>query len=257
MNNVTLSVRELVCGYQPQQGLFEPLTFDCREGEIIAILGANGQGKTTLLHSLLGILPVLSGEVAHSEHIGFVPQLFTPVFSYNVIDIVIMGRARHIGLFNMPSASDIQIAHETLALLGIADLAGSPFDMLSGGQRQLVLIARALAMQCKILILDEPMAALDLQNQSMVLHLMGKLTAQRKLSLIFTTHDPAHALAVADRALLLMDDKSHLFGAVGSTLTEEHLSRLYHLPVKRAVISDTTPAFHTLVPVYQTYRAKD
>lgn len=253
MNRAILSVYNLVCGYQSDHRLFNALSFDCGEGEIIAILGANGRGKTTLLHALLGLVPPLEGKVVCDEQIGFVPQLFSPVFSYGVLDIVLMGRAKHIGLFGAPSARDVQIAKEALALLDIDDLADLPFETLSGGQRQLVLIARALAMQCKILILDEPTAALDLQNQSMVLHLMAKLAKRQTLCIIFTTHDPAHALAVADRALLLMDDKSHLFGDAESVLSEENLFRLYHLPVKKASVADVDPAFQTLVPVYRRY----
>lgn len=129
--------------------------------------------------------------------------------------------------------------------------------MLSGGQRQLVLIARALATQCQVLILDEPTAALDLQNQSMALHLMSKLAKQQNLSVIFTTHDPSHALTIADKALLLMDDKSHLFGSSESTLTEENLSRLYHLPVRAAVVADKSMPYQTLVPVHQAYQYEE
>lgn len=110
MKKVMLSVDNLVCGYVPEHALFSPVSFDCHEGEIIAILGTNGRGKTTLLHSLLGILPALKGHISCSQHMGFVPQLFTPAFSYRVLDIVLMGRSRHIGLFGSPTNADISIA---------------------------------------------------------------------------------------------------------------------------------------------------
>jgi iron complex transport system ATP-binding protein len=257
MINPMLSIRDLVCGYPPSDALFAPLSFDCYEGEIIAILGANGQGKTTLLHALAAIHPALSGQIERTCHIGFVPQLFSPAFSYRVMEIVLMGRTRHIGLFSAPNRQDYDIARDMLTLLEIEALADRRFDTLSGGQRQLVLIARALASQCRILILDEPTAALDLNNQSLALRLMTRLAKEQGLCVIFTTHDPAHAQAVADRALLLMPDKSYLFGASNSVLTERHLSRLYGLPIRSAVVEGMSPPYRTLVPVHKPCAEKE
>lgn len=249
MSQIMLSTEALVYGYTPGKGLFEPLDICCRAGEITAVLGANGRGKTTLLHTLLGRLPPLSGQVRHYGRIGFVPQLFTPPFSYSVLDMVLMGRAASVGLFSMPSARDVMIAEEALAMLDISALAENEFGRLSGGQRQLALIARALASQCHTLILDEPMAALDLKNQAMVLRLLQRLATVRGLSILLTTHDPAHALTIAEHALLLMDSRQYLYGRGDEVLNAENLSRLYGITVKQATVATPRP-YRTLVPVF-------
>ena len=242
---IQLSTVGLTWGYLPQQPLFSPLDLCCRSGEITAILGTNGRGKTTLLHTLIGHLPSLAGTLYRAGHIGFVPQIFTPPFSYSVLDMVLMGRAATIRLFAMPSARDVAAARNALDQLGIADLADLDFNALSGGQRQLVLIARALASECQMLILDEPTAALDWQNQASVLRLLHRLAKTNGLSILLTTHDPAHALAIADRALLLMADRHYLYGRCDETITEENLTRLYGLPVRQIDVEGQ----RTLVPV--------
>lgn len=244
MTSIPLSTAGLEYGYLPQEPLFPPLDLCCRAGEITAVLGTNGRGKTTLLHTLIGHLAPLSGTLHRAEHIGFVPQIFTPPFSYSVLDMVLMGRAATIRLFALPSARDVAAARDALAQLGIADLADTDFNALSGGQRQLVLIARALASECRMLILDEPTAALDWQNQARVLRLLQRLAKTADLSILLTTHDPAHALAIADRALLLMADRQYLYGDCDNTLTEAHLSRLYGLPVRQIDVE----GYRTLVP---------
>lgn len=245
MSAIPLSTTGLVYGYLPHPGLFPPLDLCCRAGEITAVLGTNGQGKTTLLHTLIGQLSPLAGTVHRENPVGFVPQIFTPPFSYSVLDMVLMGRAGQIRLFSLPSAQDVAIARDALARLGIAELAGTDFTALSGGQRQLVLIARALASECRMLILDEPTAALDWQNQARVLRLLYRLAKEEGLSILLTTHDPSHAQAIADRALLLMAERDVLYGPCDETVTEEHLTRLYGLPVKHIQLADC----RALVPV--------
>ncbi|MEC5345148.1 ABC transporter ATP-binding protein [Brenneria populi] len=249
MSQIRLSAEALVYGYSPGKGLSEPLDICCRAGEITAVLGVNGRGKTTLIHTLLGRLPPLSGQIRRHGRIGFVPQLFTPPFSYSVLDMVLMGRAAHVGLFSMPSARDVAIAEEALATLGISALAEKAFGRLSGGQRQLALIARALASQCHTLILDEPMAALDLKNQAVVLRLLKHLATARGLSILLTTHDPAHALTIAQQALLLMAERQYLYGRCDAVLNEENLSRLYGIAVKQATVAALRP-YRTLVPIF-------
>lgn len=208
--------------------------------------GANGRGKTTLLHTLLGFLLPLAGTVQREGGMGFVPQLFTPPFSYSVLDMVLMGRAGRIALFSLPTAHDIAAAHRALEMLGIATLADYNFSKLSGGQRQLVLIARALASECQTLILDEPTAALDLHNQAQVVQLLTQLAREQGLCIVLTTHDPSHALAIAQRALLLMADKQYLYGHRDTVVTEENLTRLYGIPVRQVTLE---------MPLQQPYQA--
>ncbi|MEQ9888260.1 ABC transporter ATP-binding protein [Pectobacterium zantedeschiae] len=249
MSTIRLSTEELVYGYQQGQGFFSPLNLCCREGEITVILGANGRGKTTLLNTLLGNLSPLSGTVRRDGHIGFVPQIFTPPFSYSVLDMVLMGRAARVRLFAMPSAHDIHVAQNALTLLGIASLAECEFSALSGGQRQLVLIARALASECQTLILDEPMAALDVQNQAQVLRLLQHLAKMQRLSILMTTHDPAHAVIVAEQALLLMDNQRYLYGRCDDVVTEDNLSRLYGILVRQVCVEIAPQPYRALIPI--------
>ncbi|MCE9931904.1 ABC transporter ATP-binding protein, partial [Obesumbacterium proteus] len=154
MNEIALSVNELEFGHK--KALFDALSFCCRRGEVSAILGANGRGKTSLLNTLSGVIPPLAGEISRSAPIGFVAQSFSSAFAYRVIEIVLMGRVSNVGLLQQPTAKDESIAREALDTLGIAHLAEHSFQTLSGGQRQLVMIARALATGCEMLILDEP-----------------------------------------------------------------------------------------------------
>jgi len=215
-----------------EKALFEPLNFSCEKGEICAILGANGLGKTSLLHSIIGLKPKLKGEILVSEDIGFVPQINFIAFSYSVLDVVLMGRARKISLFKMPSKNDIDLAYSILEELGIEELAQKDYLTLSGGQKQLVLIARALVGSCDVLILDEPSSALDLKNQEKILSLICKLAKTMKKSIIFTTHSPSHALLVANTTLLLFPDKKWLFGKTKDMLSELNLKKAYNLDFK-------------------------
>jgi ABC-type cobalamin/Fe3+-siderophores transport systems, ATPase components len=137
----SLSLNALVYGHQ--QPLFSPMTLNCRPGEIWAVLGANGRGKSTLLDTVTGVLRAISGSVDVRGGVGIVPQSFRPAFAWRVRDVVLMGRARHIALFAQPKREDEQQVMQALAQLNIAHLADTLFHALSGGQQQLVMIARA------------------------------------------------------------------------------------------------------------------
>ena len=172
---------------------------------MLTILGANGVGKTTLLNAIIGLRKPVSGRIAIGGHIGFVPQLFHAAFAYSVADIVLMGRARHIGLFGSPSAEDYRIARKYLAMMKVAELEHRAFNELSGGQRQLVMIAQALSSECEIMILDEPCSSLDYRNQSIVIEMLRTLNAEMGLTIVFTTHAPQHGLEIATDVLLMKD----------------------------------------------------
>ena len=154
---------------------FRDLDFAVRRGEVTAVLGANGCGKSTLLRVATGLRAPTRGRITVAGSAALVPQDFARAFPYRVIDMVLMGRSRHIGLLRMPGRRDREIAMEALALIGFADKAEERFDALSGGQRQMVLIARAIAAEPSALFLDEPASALDLGNQDRVLRLVRRL----------------------------------------------------------------------------------
>lgn len=241
-----LELKNLEFGYK--KALFLPLDLHCAQGEVCAVLGANGLGKTTLLHTINGLTPQLGGEIKKNCAPAFVPQIFRSNFLYLVRDIVLMGRVSRIGLFHLPSRKDEEIAMNSLERLGIAQLAERPYNTLSGGQRQLVLIARALTMQSRMLILDEPTAALDLKNQKAVLALMRRL-AEEGMNVIFTTHDPNHALLLADKVLLLMPDRKWIFGINSTVLTVENLQKAYGVDISLQKIEHNGKVHTAFIPL--------
>jgi len=207
---------------------------------VLAVLGANGVGKTTLLDGIVGLLRPSAGKVRVEGVIGFVPQLFHATFSYSVLDIVLMGRARHIGLFGAPTTKDYEVARKYLEIIGVGALEERHFNRLSGGQRQLVLIAQALASECEILILDEPCSPLDYRNQEIVIDVLRSLNRDYGLTIVFTTHAPQHALAVASDVLLMRSRTAYRYGPTGDVLTAENLTELYGVEIDRAQFSGSS-----------------
>ncbi|MDR0525815.1 MAG: ABC transporter ATP-binding protein [Spirochaetaceae bacterium] len=238
---MSIKTEKLVFGYK--NPLFSPLDFYSGSGNITAILGANGSGKTAFLHTIIGLLPVLAGRVSITEPIAFVPQFFSPQFSYTVLDMTLMGRASWIELLSLPNKEDETAALRALALLGIAHLADRPYNTLSGGQRQMVLIARALAGNASAIALDEPASALDMRNQESTLKLLKRLSKQEDKTILFTTHDPSHAWYIADNTLLFMPDLHWIFGKTAEVLTEEHLTKAYSIPIKYIPQAGYLPIF--------------
>jgi iron complex transport system ATP-binding protein len=212
-------------------------------GKALCVLGPNGAGKTTLLRTMLGILPPLAGRVsidgvdaalldraAIARRIAYVPQASPSVFEFSVAEIVGMGRIAHLGRFARPSARDAAIIGGALARLGIAELAERPFGAISGGERQLALIARALAADARCIVLDEPTAQLDYGNQARVIDELGRLR-DAGIAILLTTHEPDHALLLADQALLLQRGGAIASGPAAQVLNSRDLSRLYGIAV--------------------------
>ncbi|SEK85142.1 iron complex transport system ATP-binding protein [Kosakonia sacchari] len=250
MTEPVLTVKNLV--YGRERALFTPLSFCGHPGEIWAVLGANGLGKSTLLDTLTGVLPALSGRFSVQGGVGIVPQSFRPAFAWSVRDVVLMGRARHVGLLSMPSAEDDAQVEKALTRLNIRHLANTPFMHLSGGQQQLAMIARALVSGNQTILLDEPCSALDLANQQVVLQLIDSLAYQEGRCVVFTTHDPTHALQVAHQTLLLLPGRQWLAGETQQLLSEANLQSAYGLPVRRIELAETT----ALVPLFRLRRQK-
>ncbi|MEM7445894.1 MAG: ABC transporter ATP-binding protein [Pseudomonadota bacterium] len=245
-----IAARDLGYRYPRSRGwVFQRLSFDIAAGQIFSILGPNGRGKTTLLKCLVGLITPSEGALHLPENIGYVPQGFATPFAYTAMDIVLMGRARQIGTFGSPRAKDRAMAAAAMADLGIERFANRVVTSLSGGERQMVLIARALASEAPIIILDEPTAALDFRNQSIVLHVLHRLSRERGLTIVMTTHHPQHALEIADAALLLQNDHRHEVGPVEDTLTESHLSDLYGLPVRAAELAHGDHRSTAMIPI--------
>jgi len=251
-NAVTFT--NLSFAYPKSALVFEEYTAAIELGSVFAILGPNGRGKTTLLNVLLGLLKP-TGTLRISGHMALVPQLFQVTFAFTVLDMVLMGRAKKIGLFGKPSKKDIDAAMQALERFGIDDLAERSFYRLSGGQRQLVILARALVAGASILILDEPTSALDLKNQALVLHWMERLAKKEGLTVIFTTHHPHHALAVADNVLLMLDKKRYYCGNAKEVLTDANLHELYGVPMKYLEFDYNGRSVCTLAPVFVNHDA--
>ena len=207
--------------------LFHDVTFEVPVGRSLAILGPNGRGKTTLLRSLMGFQRLDTGARIMPEVVGYVPQHGVGAAKLSGLEIVTMARARQIGLFGQPGGDDREIARAALVEIGAEPLAERRYDRMSGGQRQMVLIARALATGSPALVLDEPTSALDLGNQAKMLDLLARLRDRRDRAIVFTTHDPNHALAAADDVLMMMPGGGEEIGTLDEMIRPEPLGRLY------------------------------
>ncbi len=238
-------VRHASYGYRRERRVLSDInfSFDCRG--ILAILGRNGAGKTTLLKNMLGLLKWDEGaslvdgvdirQIPERDlwsKIGYVPQAKPANFVYSVEDTVLLGRSARLGLFAHPGKADREIAQEVMALVGIEHLARKLTSEISGGEYQLVLIARALAVKPRLLVLDEPESNLDFKNQLRILKVLRHLTDTLGVGAIINTHFPAHALEVSSETLILMPDGTTRFGDTKTTLTEAALSESFGIGVR-------------------------
>ena len=254
---MTLAGSGLAIGYRDRE-VGRGLDVKLQQGEVLALLGPNGSGKTTLLKTLLGILTPLAGEptidgtpigrfsaAERARRIAYVPQSHTPSFAFTVETVVLMGRTAHGNLFSAPSGADRAVAARALERFGIAALSTRPYTMISGGERQLVMLARALAQEPRFIVLDEPTASLDFGNQGKVLREMRALAASGH-GVLFTTHDPNHALRAADRAFLMRSGARLAEGKVREVLTRGRLEELYGTPVE--ALSDEATGTTAFMP---------
>ena len=234
-----LEAQHLNFAYLPGQTVLHDVSLTVEPGETLFILGRNGSGKSTLVSCLAGLIHPDSGGVTldgediqslsaaeRARKVGLIPQTHTPAFGYTVREMVLMGRAPHLGWLGAPSREDHAIVEEALAQVGIFELADRPYTEISGGEGQLVLIARGLAQQCQVLLMDEPTAHLDLSNRHRVLEIVNQLS-ERGLSFVICSHSPNNALAYADRVLLLTGGWVTAQGGPENTLTESLLSSVY------------------------------
>ncbi|MBO4835428.1 MAG: ABC transporter ATP-binding protein [Lachnospiraceae bacterium] len=238
-----LEVRNLSFAYKTVPVL-EQISFRAEKGRLIAVLGANGAGKSTLFKCILGLLKTERGtiflagrdikemsrkEIAQTA--AYIPQAESPVFNYNVFDTVLMGTTGSLSPLRSPGEKQKQAAEEAISFMGIEDLKERGINEISGGERQLVLLARAMAQKAQILIMDEPTANLDYGNQQ---HVMShvRMMAENGYTVLLSTHNPEHALQYATDVLAIKDHRVAAEGKVDEILNEELIERLYGLKVK-------------------------
>lgn len=243
-----LSVQNAVCGYkvhrQPDKVVLDNASLQVERGEVLCILGANGVGKTTLFKSILGAIPLLGGRVLLdgvdrsglsqrevARKIGYVPQSHTPPFPFTVLQIVVMGRVSHLSYAQTPGKRDWEIAYNALDKLGIAHLADEVYTEISGGERQLALIARALTQEAELLIMDEPTSNLDFGNQIKVLRQICSL-AESGIGVVFTSHFPNHAFLCASQVAVIKNKQELLIGGVDEIVTKDVLEEIYGIEVE-------------------------
>lgn len=258
-----LEVKNAAFWYRKNRVLFKNLNMSVQAGQITAVLGPNGVGKTTFLKCLMGLLPwkegltLLNGKPIHDisskdlwRTLAYVPQARALPFSFTVNDVVLMGRSAHVGALSQPSSEDFSIAEQALERVGAVHMADRRFGELSGGEAQMVFIARALAARPRIIILDEPESHLDFRNQLLILHTLSDLAAKDGIACIINTHFPEHALRIADMALLLGNGcLGHRYGPAESLMDEQTLREFFNVRVRKITFEDSGRDYRAIYPL--------
>jgi iron complex transport system ATP-binding protein len=244
-----IRLRDAAFRYE-ERDIFSDLNLDVYPGEVLCILGPNGCGKTTLLRCLSGALKLKKGSallngkdiasfdvVEMARKIGFLFQEHTAPFPFSVLEVVRMGRTPYLGLFDSPSARDTELSELALEKVGMLHIKNKPYTQISGGERQLILIARTLAQEPEVILLDEPTSHLDFKNQALSLQMINKL-AEQGISMIMTTHNPNHALLFPDMVAMMNNGDFMATGKASEVVTEDNLKATYGIDVKVFSVPD-------------------
>ncbi len=245
-----IELKDASFSYDDKHSILTDLSFQINSGDNVCLLGPNGSGKSTLLRCMCGLNPMpknkifLDGKDVNdynqkdlARKICFLAQSHMPTFAYSVFDVVLMGRAPHMGLFDTPSSYDQEIAYKAMETLGILPLQNQPYSQLSSGQMQLVLIARALTQESEVLFLDEPTSHLDLANECIILQFIKKLS-KKGITILMTSHFPSHAFSSSGTVGLLNNGQLIAWGPAEEVLNEANLKRTYGIDVRIISVGD-------------------
>jgi iron complex transport system ATP-binding protein len=258
---MSLNVRNLVCGYGGKS-VTGSIDLEVEPGEVLCVLGPNGAGKSTFFKTIQGFLKPIAGEVEYNgkaiqawdrkslaQQIAYVPQVQSQPFPFRVKEVVVMGRAAHLGKFSAPSKYDYIKCEYIMEKLGIIGLKEKIYTKISGGERQLVLIARALAQEPQLLLMDEATSNLDFRNKVGVLQEIINMSSEN-IGIIMITHFPEHAFLCADKVALFRRDKSVAFGGINEIMTEQILTDAYGVNVKTPeIFGPAGESIKTCVPM--------
>ncbi|MGC9109884.1 MAG: ABC transporter ATP-binding protein [Caldimicrobium sp.] len=225
--------------------ILQDISFVANQGEITTILGPNGAGKTTLFKCITGVWENYQGEILvnnkkidnlpftqRARFFSVVPQDHTPPFPYSVFEVVLMGRASYVGLFSLPSKEDHKKVEEILEMIGISHLKDKPYTQISGGERQLTLIARALVQETPVIILDEPTSHLDFKNQQLILSKIKEITKEKSLITVITLHDPNLASLFSDKVVILKEGRVLYDGHPNEVIIKKILKETYGIEIE-------------------------
>lgn len=257
-----LEVENGCFGYPKQEEILTDINIKLEEGHILSVLGPNGIGKTTLLKCMIGLMPwsrgrsLLAGKDIRTlkskeiwNMISYIPQTHGFSFSYTGLEMVMLGRSSHLGLFSQPGHREIEMAEAMMEKVGITRLADKDCNRMSGGELQMVLIARALINEPKLIILDEPETGLDFHNQILVLNMVEKLAHEENIGAIMNTHYPTNAMSIADEALMMNRKGDRFYGSTGDILNESNISKSFDVNVVVDEIMYQNRTIRSVVPV--------
>lgn len=258
---MTFEVQDGCFCYGKRQ-ILNHISFSVEAGQVMSVLGSNGIGKTTLLKCMMGILcwekgiSLLEGtpisEMSQKnlwKKIAYVPQAKGLTYGYSALDMVVLGRSAHIGTFTQPGKEDFELAEKAMEEVGILYLKDKSCTKMSGGELQMVLIARALTGLPQMLVLDEPESNLDFKNQLIILDTIKRLSKEKKISAIVNTHYPAHAMQISDKALMLNRDGTNFYGPSDHVMNVENMKKAFGVNVHINELELENSRYRSVIPL--------